>query len=553
MSGWLTKKRLFAFHGWLGLTLGLPLFIICLAGACAVMAPELDRVLHPEMRVASPADQAAKPLPWGALLEKVEAACPEGEVGLMDAADERTEAWTAVVNYSPRDSRLVLFDPYTGKVKGQRTHFNARSFFRIFHKQFYIVDGKYWPHGRLIVCSFSIVLLLAAVTGLMFYAGWWKHLYRMRVGKGLRIFLSDLHRFVGVWTFLLAMLFAVTGLWYLTERVMEDMGVAEHEPSPKVSESVRAARAPNVKPLSLDELIARANEAVPGMRIKTILFGNQAGGVVGLWGEGEGLVENRSSKVYLDPHTGEVVALKTADGMTFGARLEGLVNPLHFGRFGGLFTKIIWAVAGFALAVGILAGAYIRWMRTRRMEGGASRSATAWSRVSLVLNLMILGLAGVSTVGFIRNQIEGPMNPDSRVRIGESQAGPWQVEAFRLQRKGKPDAGMAFHFVSEGEPNFRAAYAWSGSEAKPEGLKPLKGSRNVLFASGPKVGGPIHLGIEAWDGTLHVTSFPAGGWEIGAAVAPPAALGVSRVLWLVVGAFFTAVLAPAALWLIRLR
>ena len=78
----------------------------------------------------------------------------------------------------------------------------------------------------------------------MFYKGWWKHLARLRLGRGLRIFLSDLHRFAGVWTFLLAMLFAVTGLWYLTERVLEDLDLAEHEPMPALSAEVMSSRSP---------------------------------------------------------------------------------------------------------------------------------------------------------------------------------------------------------------------------------------------------------------------------------------------------------------------
>ena len=90
---------------------------------------------------------------------------------------------------------------------------------------------------------------------------------------------------------------------------------------------------------------------------------------------------------------------------------------------------------------------------------------------------------------------------------------------------------------------------------KPAGLKPLKGGREALFFAGVGAGKPVHLGIEAWDGTLYVATFPMEGGtnHAGPGVRPPAALGVSWVLWTVVGTFFALVIAPAGLWLIRLR
>src|SRR5688572_28742303 len=118
MTGWLTKKRLFAIHGWLGLTLGLPLFIICLSGSFAVMAPGIDRLISPRLRVTPPADPGAKPLPWQSLVAAVEKESPGGEVPFIEAPGGREEAWAATVAYSSKDQRVVYFDPFTGKVQG---------------------------------------------------------------------------------------------------------------------------------------------------------------------------------------------------------------------------------------------------------------------------------------------------------------------------------------------------------------------------------------------------------------------------------------------------
>ena len=41
------KKLLFMIHGWLGLSLGLPLFVICLSGSFAVVSHEIDWLARP--------------------------------------------------------------------------------------------------------------------------------------------------------------------------------------------------------------------------------------------------------------------------------------------------------------------------------------------------------------------------------------------------------------------------------------------------------------------------------------------------------------------------
>jgi len=119
--------------------------------------------MHPAMRVTPPEDPSAEPLSWGTLIEGIEQEHPAGIVALVYASDHPRRAYQAVVAFTPLDQRLVYVDPYTGNVGGATSTFNLKSFFRIFHKQFYILRGAYWPHGRIFVCVFSIVLLATRI------------------------------------------------------------------------------------------------------------------------------------------------------------------------------------------------------------------------------------------------------------------------------------------------------------------------------------------------------------------------------------------------------
>lgn len=547
MFHWPTRKQWFAFHGWLGLTFGLPLFVIVFSGACAVFSPEIDRLLHPEMRVTPPGDRQAAPLSWEVLAARVTEACPGGEITLLTQSDTPNNAWVASVSYAPRDHRLVYFDPYTGTVQGQRTTFNARSFFRIFHKQFYILEGPAWPHGRVIVCFFALVLLLSGMTGLLFYKGWWKHLFQLRISHGRRVLASDLHRLTGVWTLLLALLFAITGLWYLTERLMEDFGMRQHDPIPQISPDTLAARPETLRSLPLDTLMAKAREAYPGFEPTSILLPRSTAHAITFYGNGTAALADHD-RVQLDPYDGRVLHMAKAHESGIGGRLESLVSPLHFGRFGGWITKLLWSGAGLLIAVGILAGAMIWWLRARQAATGFFKRAPLGAIFSLGLNLAILILAGFSTVAFIRGQVAGTQTLAPVLALGLAEIGPWKLEVAQT------GADTRIRFVQEGHPNYRRFHAWRGGDARPANLQPLRGTLNTL--RGEVAGAdsdPLQIAIESWSGKVfRSTLHPANA----AAVPlpnPPGAPQVPVALVILVSVFFVVILFPSLWWLARIR
>lgn len=540
------SKRLFAFHGWLGLTFGLPLFVICFSGALAVFSPEIDRLIHPEMRVRPPADPEARPLPWDLLAARVAEASPGGEITRISRSDDPRTAWEATVSYSPRDHRLVHLDPFTGVVQGQRTTFTARSFFRIFHKQFYILEGPLWPHGRVVVCAFATVLLLSSITGLMLHRGWWKHLFRLRASRGGRVFASDLHRFAGVWSLLLGILFAVTGMWFLAERLMEDAGIRVHDPGPGIAPATLASRPPVLERLPLDTLLAGARDAYPGFEPTAVAFPRGAGDPVTIHGHGTAALAD-SDRVHLDPYDGRVLHADKAHESGVGGRLESLARPLHFGRFGGWLTKLVWTAAGLLLSLGILAGAAIWWLRSRRVGGGSFKRPARWSLFSLVLNLGILLLAGFSTLVFIRAQVDGPRTTAPSEPLGRAEIGPWTLAAYR------DGAQVTFRFHCSGDANHRAAFAWRGGPGRPAGLEPMRGGLRTLTANlpGPNTA-PLRIEIESWDGAVHsgvVTRDP--GWL--SAIVPPEAPAVPQSLKVVVAVFFGLLALPVCWWMARIR
>lgn len=554
---WISEKRLFQLHGWLGLNFGLLLFLICFAGTCAVFSHEIDWLIEPALRVEPPADGAAQPLRWEDIRRSVVEAHPHATISYIDGPEDARTAARAAIAYNRDDLRWVFVDPYTCEVTGQSTMLNVASFFRIFHKQFYILRSDYWPHGRVFVCVFSFVLLFSAVTGLLFYKKWWRSLWRLRFTHGRRVFWSDLHRMVGIWSLLFAVMFSATGLWYLAAQLMIEFDI-EYQPGwTQLEEDALQQREAVLTPLPLSAIVERAVDAFPGFKVESVFPANTPGESVTLMGQADAvLVAENANRVHLDPYSGEVLSVVRGDELPLDQRLIETTDPLHFGQFGGLLTKTIWFLAGLAISAGILVGAYIWWLRVTRSKPRFFRKSRGWTAAALLMNLAVLALMVYSTIAFIGNQVHGPRATVAPTPLGEAVAGPWRVQAFRHGPVGGESLPISLTFTG-GHPNYRAAAAWIGEEPG-DGGTPLRGfvdqlQGQISLPTGGAAAKQLHIRLEAHDGQHHTASFSLRLTDAAAPLTIPPAPGVPMGVWVVIAVFVGVSIFPTFVWLALVR
>lgn len=80
------------------------------------------------------------------------------------------------------------------------------------------------------------------------------------------------------------------------------------------------------------------------------------------------LVRLRANKVYLNPVTGAVLGVQKAENLSALARIKDTADPLHFGNFAGLGSKLIWGLFGFTMTFICGAGLYMNWLRIKRKK-----------------------------------------------------------------------------------------------------------------------------------------------------------------------------------------
>ncbi|MEV5022291.1 PepSY domain-containing protein [Sphingobium sp. LMA1-1-1.1] len=159
--------------------------------------------------------------------------------------------------------------------------------------------------------------------------------------------------------------------------------------------SVIAARAMPTS-VALDRLVAIARRADPALDIREIRI-TPDNGVIFLGQSSAWLVRDRANAVVVDPAMSRVVARLDGRALRAHQRLSEMADPLHFGTFGGLWTKAVWFLFGALLTAMAVTGTMIcamRLARSSRSNAGSMKIAWqgmgAWGYIGIALILLTL-------------------------------------------------------------------------------------------------------------------------------------------------------------------
>lgn len=371
------RKFWFRLHSWVGLKLSIMLFFILITGTLAVFAHEIDWLLNADMRVEVRETRVS----WGEQLDAVRRQYPAWTPGFFLGQED---AWFAAEMYMHTPSgeiRRVYVDPYTGEVTGDAGWFNAHRFFREAHRHL-MMPVKI---GVPIVSVFALAMFITLVSSFWVYKKWWRGFFHWPRRDRQRRFWGDIHRLAGVWSMWFVLLMAVTGTWYLVESLGGKAAPAFPMPAGE-----KNSAPPAVTGAQLDRMIARARESWPDHEVTQVRLPARAGQPVLLMGEADAwLVRPRANAIAFDAVTGEEVGRVAGSELGMHQRIAEAADPLHFGNFGGLATKLIWFLFGAMLTALSGTGVYLYGIRTaagttsrdwKKTKNARQSSGARWQR-----------------------------------------------------------------------------------------------------------------------------------------------------------------------------
>jgi uncharacterized iron-regulated membrane protein len=121
---------------------------------------------------------------------------------------------------------------------------------------------------------------------------------------------------------------------------------------------------------SVDAAVALAREASPGMRLVSVVFPHSrftSPRHYLIWTKGTTpLTAHLFAPVMVDAETGELTAVLQ---LPWYLRTLELSRPLHFGNYGGMPLKLIWATLDIITIIVLCSGLYL-WLARRRSPAG---------------------------------------------------------------------------------------------------------------------------------------------------------------------------------------
>lgn len=352
-----TSRLWWEVHQWAGLKFSILLSFILLTGTLATLSHEIDWLLRPAMRV-DPATVAAE-VNWAAVARTAAAQAGDGRIISLEAPVDPWFAAAGMMEAADGGLSFVYVHPTTGEFQGRGHWVSAQRILRNMHRHLMMPI----PIGVPIVSSLSFLLAVSLVTSFVVYKKWWRGFLKPMRITDLRTALGDFHRLAGVWSLWFVLLMILTGLWYLAEEMAFP---APRLPSAKVEP---AAESVAVLASRLPVTLAGAEAANPDLRIERILFPTEKSGAFVLHGHDDAiLVRARANAIWTEAATGEVLLVNDGGDLSLHQRIAEAADPLHFGVWGGLTTKIIWFLFGLALTGLSVSGVAIYALRLLRAE-----------------------------------------------------------------------------------------------------------------------------------------------------------------------------------------
>jgi uncharacterized iron-regulated membrane protein len=352
-----------AVHTWTGLLSMAFLLMLCLTGLPLIFHHEIDHALGyepvvPEMPAATPR------LPLDILIAAAEARKPGAVVQFVsfdkDEPDAVLVGLAKTLQQVPGD-HFVGLDRRTAKVLIE-SHPGAGpiGFLLKLHTDMFL-----GLPGKLFLGVMALLFVAALVSGVVIYGPFMRKLDfgTVRHRRSARIRWLDWHNLIGIATVTWALVVGATG----TINTWADLMLALWQGGQLAEMTAPYRGVPRPRTLvSIDTAVAAAQAAAPDMTPRLVAFPGTAftsNNHYAVFMAGNTPLTARLLKpALIDAGTGRLTDMRA---MPWYVQALFLSQPLHFGDYGGLPLKVVWALLDGATIVVLGSGIYL-WIARKR-------------------------------------------------------------------------------------------------------------------------------------------------------------------------------------------
>ncbi|WP_439584674.1 PepSY-associated TM helix domain-containing protein [Dyadobacter bucti] len=375
----------FQIHKWTSLICTAFLLMLCLTG--------LPLIFHEEIEELEGKPHLAREVPAGTpvagldkLAETAQKKYPDKVIRFVYWDEHEPNTTTFSLSDSidaPPDNYVnLILDDHTAEVLDQP---KVQEGFMYIMLQMHI-DMFMGIGGKLFLGLMGLLFIAAIVSGIMLYGPIMKRFDfgMIRTERSTRLKWLDLHNLLGVVTIVWGVVVGFTGVVNTTSDLI--LGLWQMGQLAEMTAPYKDAAPLTGKLSSLDQALALTKKAAPGMEPSIITYPGTAFTSkhhYAVFVKGNTPLTKRIIKpALIDAKNGTLTDLRD---MPWYVNALFVSEPLHFGDYGGLPLKIIWALFDIATIVILGSGLYLWFARNKATRAHINRLSKNDTEILTVL------------------------------------------------------------------------------------------------------------------------------------------------------------------------
>jgi uncharacterized iron-regulated membrane protein len=373
MSNVKSIQTWFQIHKWTSLICTVFLLMLCLTGLPLIFHEEIEELegkgyLAPEMPAHTPKASLDKLVETGLKLN------PTKVIRFLFWDEHQPNTVSLSLSDSatapPDNYKIVILDERTAKVLEEPNYQEGFMYVMLqLHTDMFMGIG-----GKLFLGLMGILFVVAIISGMMLYSPIMKRFDfgMVRTEKSTRLKWLDLHNLLGVVTIAWATVVGFTGVINTLSEIV--LGLWQMGQLSEMTAPYKDAAPLTGKLSSLDQAFAIARKSDSSMEpylaaYPGTAFSSKHHYAIFVKGKTP-LTEQLIKPALVDAKTGELTDMRT---MPWFVNALFISQPLHFGDYGGLPLKIIWAIFDIITIVVLSSGLYLWFARNKATQAKIAR------------------------------------------------------------------------------------------------------------------------------------------------------------------------------------